>query len=332
MTASSFDYSIVIPVYQNEGCLVPMMRALADHVIARQIQRRGQIIFVEDGSRDASFTELQQIQRDFSDIAITIIRLTRNFGQAMAQLAGYHHAQGRCVLTISASGQDPPELINDMLRGFFEEDYEVVVCTRPARDDSGYGTLTSRFHDFLMRKLAFENTPPGGFDCYLLGRRALAVLVRNAQSHPSFQTLILWMGFRTKFIPHPRRGQLRGVSAFSFSTKVRSFFDIIFAYSFAPIRAVALLGCGLAVAGFAYAAVIAIGFFFWGHPVRGWSPLMIVILLIGGFQMIMLGIIGEYLWRVFAQVGQRDMYVIDAIEGPANQPAIDFGRSESEER
>lgn len=314
------DYSIVIPVYYNEGCLVPLMESLNKLVFQADSKRAGEVIFVDDGSGDNSFTELQQIQNEFPAI-VTIIKLTRNFGQASALLAGYKFAKGECVITMSADGQEPPEMINDMLRAFFEERYEVVICARAGRDESRYRIITSHLFYYLMRKLTFGNMPKGGFDFWLLSRRASEALLRNADANPFYQGQILWMGFKTKFISYRRRERLAGVSQFTFGRKLNGLLAGVLEYSFAPIRIMSLAGCIFALLGFAYAGAILIDRFVFGSrtPVQGWAPLMIMILVMGGFQMIMLGIMGEYLWRTLAQVRKRDMYLIDAVYGPKSR-------------
>lgn len=212
------DYSIIIPVYYNEGCLKPLMQSLTDVVFQKNPRYRGEIIFVDDGSGDNSLEELRQIQKD-STISTTVIQLTRNFGQASALLAGYRHAKGKCVITMSADGQEPPEVVNEMLRAFFEENYEVVICARSSRDESAYRTMTSRLFYYLMRKVSFSDMPKGGFDFWLLSRRASEALVRNADAHPFLQAQILWMGFRTKVISYRRRKRIAGVSRLSFGKK-----------------------------------------------------------------------------------------------------------------
>lgn len=312
MSIDNVDYSIVIPVYYNEGCLIPLMRSLTAAVFQANPDRVCEIVFVDDGSGDGSFNELRQIQKEFP-VLVTIIKLTRNFGQGSALLAGYTHAKGKCVISMSADGQEPPEMINDMLRAFFNEDYEVVICNRIGRNESFYRKVSSHIYYYLLKKLAFRNMPKGGFDFYLLGRRALDALLRNTDAHPSYPGQILWMGFRTKLIPYCRRERLAGVSRWTFGRKFTSALDGVMGYSFAPIRVMSLVGCIFSLLGFAYAGLILIDTLLLGNPVKGWAPLMIVVLVIGGFQMIMLGIIGEYLWRTLAQVRRRDMYLIDAI-------------------
>jgi dolichol-phosphate mannosyltransferase len=306
------DYSIVIPVYYNEGCLIPLMRALKTTVLDANPGYKGEIIFIDDGSGDGSLAELKQIQREAPEL-VTVIKLTRNFGQGGALMAGYNQTKGRCIVTMSADGQEPPELVNDMLKAFFEEKNEVVICARESRDESRYRIITSHIYFYMMRKLAFRDMPKGGFDFWLFSQRALKALIRNADPHLSFQGQVLWMGFKTKFISYRRRARLAGVSRMTFARKLTGFLDGLIGYSFAPIRIMSVAGCIFSLLGFAYAGLILVGSFLFGNPVKGWAPLMIMVLVMGGFQMIMLGLIGEYLWRTLTQVRRRDMYLIDAI-------------------
>lgn len=308
----NIDYSIVIPVYYNEGCLIPLMRSLQTAVLEANPDYKGEIIFVDDGSGDGSLQELRSIQAEFPT-TVTIIKLTRNFGQASALLAGYGYAKGKCVITMSADGQDPPEMINDMLKAFFEENYEIVICTRLGRDESPYRIIISRLFYYIMRRTTFKDMPKGGFDFWAMGRRAVEALLRNSDNHSAFQERLLWMGYKTKSISYRRRKRLAGVSQFTFAKKCGALLDLILSHSFAPIRIMSLVGCLVSLLGFGYAGLILVDGLFFGNPVKGWAPLMIVILVMGGFQMVMLGVVGEYLWRTLEQVRRRDLYLIDTI-------------------
>jgi dolichol-phosphate mannosyltransferase len=308
------DYSIVIPVYFNEGCLLPVMQAIRQGVIERNPQLSCEIIFIDDGSGDNSLEELLKIQKDNSK-TVKVIKLTRNFGQSSALLAGFAHARGKCVIAMSADGQDPPELISDMLNAYFQEGYEVAVCTRRGRDESKYRIITSRFFYSLIKKLTFPDMPRGGFDFFLLGKRALKVFMRNMDTHPFFQGQILWMGFKTKFIEYKRSQRITGQSRWTFGKKLTYLIDGVLAYSYFPLRLSSFVGIVTALLGFFYAILIFFSRLLFGHPVEGWAPLMIVLLVIGGFLLFMLGIIGEYIWRTLAQTRNRDMYIIDDVYG-----------------
>ena len=309
---STPDYSIVIPVYFNEGALTNTFNELRDQVLLANPQYTAEIVFVDDGSGDDSLGELLRLREQNPDL-IRVVKLTRNFGQVNAMMAGFSQARGRCIVSISADGQDPAELINEMIRIHFEEKVEIVVCTREDRDESYFRKLTSKIFYSLMRKLSFPNMPVGGFDFFLLGRRAIQVLLRNKESHPFIQGQILWTGFETKFLTYRRRKRDIGESRWTFGKKITYLIDGVMGYSFLPIRLMSVAGALIALSGFIYAAVIVVIKLTWGNPIQGWAPLMVLTLTLSGIQLLMLGVIGEYMWRTLAQARARDAYVIEDI-------------------
>ena len=306
------DLSIVVPVYFNEGALATTMSSIKAEVLALQPDLCCEVIFVDDGSGDRSFDELVALQKQDPHI-VKVIKLTRNFGQANALLAGFSYAKGRCVVAMSADGQDPPELINQMLQAHFDEGFHIVAGMRQGRDESYYRIFTSRLFYALMRRLSFPNMPLGGFDFVLLSRRAVDILLRNQEAYPFFQGQLLWMGLRTQFLPYRRRERKVGHSRWTFGKKLTYLLDGTMAYSFLPMRLMSGIGLIAASLGFLYAAIIFLGRLVWGNPVQGWAPLMIVVLVMGGLQMLMLGVVGEYLWRTLAQVRHRDPYIVEAV-------------------
>ncbi len=308
------DFSIVIPVYFNEGLLTRTLANLREQVLDKNPGLRAEALFVDDGSRDGSFAELMALRREHPGL-VKIIKFTRNFGQVSAMRAGFAHASGKCAIAMSADGQDPAGLINDMLRAHFDEKYEVVIATRQGRDESAYRVATSKIFYALMRQLSFADMPEGGFDFVLLGRRAIETMLRNKEAQPFIQGQILWMGFRTKFIEYQRLRREIGASRWTFGRKLTYLLDGVMNYSFLPIRLVSLAGLVIALLGFAYAALVFALKVFYGNPIKGWAPLMIVVLLLGGFQMLTLGVFGEYVWRILAQVQRREPYVIDEKHG-----------------
>ncbi len=306
------DYSVVMPVYCNAGLLVATMESLKSEVIARHPELTCEVIFVDDGSLDRSLDELLGIYNDHPEL-VKIIQLTRNFGQPNARLAGLSYASGRCVISRSADGQDPCSLINDMLHAHFEEGHEVVIATRVAREDSRYRAVTSRMFYGLMRRMVFKEMPPGGFDYVLLGRRALDTILANQDAQPFFQGQILWTGFRPKMIEYRRLKRKIGSSRWTFGRKLTLLIDATLNYSFLPIRAISLCGIACALFGFLFGASVIVRRLMLGTEVQGWATLAVLVSLIGGMQMLMLGIIGEYLWRTMAEARGRAGYVIDKI-------------------
>lgn len=310
--AMRIDCSIVIPVYYNEGLLVNTLRQICERVIAANPNRKFEVVFVDDGSGDGSLRELLEL-REKNPGLVKVVKLSRNFGQVPAIRCGYENAVGACAVAMSADGQDPSELINEMLRAHFEENCEIVIAARQGRDESAYRVWTSAIFYRIMQKLCFPKMPAGGFDFTLMGRRALQVFLAQREAQAFYQGQILWMGFKTKLLEYRRLERKIGQSRWTFGKKLTYLIDGVVSYSFFPIRLVSVLGMITALAGFLYALVVLIVRLTVGTPVQGWAPLMIVLLVLGGLQMITLGIFGEYLWRIFAQVQNRAPYIVDQV-------------------
>lgn len=310
--SGTVDYSVIIPVYFNGDCLPALSDTVISKVIETQLPKKGEFIFVDDGSKDDSLEQLLLLKKKFPN-QIKVVKLCRNFGQVHAIAAGFSISQGSCVLTISADGQEPPEIVNQMLDAHFKEGFEVVICARKERDESWYRIVTSRIFYSLVKKLAFSQLPSGGFDIFLLSKRALEVFQRNTDANPFTQGQVLWMGFPHKSIEYNRLSRIAGRSRWTFAKKLTYLIDGVLAYSYLPIRWMSLVGLTLACIGFIYAFIIVLSFLFWGNAIKGWAPIVILILTIGGFQTLMLGIIGEYVWRTLAQVRKRDAFIIDRI-------------------
>jgi len=296
-------YSIVIPVYCNQGSLEKTYDKLQEEVIAHNKDKSYEIIFVDDGSYDSSFSELTGL-RSRDPEHVKLIKFTRNFGQVAAIMAGYQLARGECVINISADMQDPPSLINNMLDAYFNENFEIVICMREAREETLFRTITSKIFYKVMKKLSFNNMPIGGFDF---------VLISEQEANAFWQGQILWTGINIKFIPYRRVKREIGTSKWTTSKKMKYLIDGIMAYSYFPLRIMTVTGLVLSILGFIYAIVIFIAKFFGGVPTQGWAPLMIILLVLSGIQMLMLGIVGEYLWRTLDQVRNRPAYIIDKI-------------------
>ncbi len=309
-----YDFSLVIPVYLNEGCLIPLTDSIMQEVIPRNPDRACEIIFIDDGSWDKSLDELLEIRKQYPDI-VKIIKFSRNFGQNSAIIAGLSHASGKCVIVTSADGQDPPELINNMLKAYFEDGFEIAVCTRKSRDGSFFRAIASRIAYSIIRRLTFPNMPVGGFDNVLLGERALEVYLRNLDSNSFFQGLVLWSGYKIKFLEYHRKERISGKSAYTVWKMLFNLIDAILAFSYSPIRVMSFTGITISILGFLYAIDIIWTKIFYGVPVQGWAPIMVVLLVTGGIQILMLGIIGEYIWRILSQVRNRDLFVIDLYFG-----------------
>ena len=304
------DFTVVLPVYFNEDVLETVMEDISREVLEPLGHLASEVIFVDDGSSDGSLNVLLGLQHR-QPSRVKVIALTRNFGQVNAIEAGLRHARGQVVVVMSADGQDPPSLIPKMLEAH-REGHEVVICAREGREESWYRRITSRFFYSLIRRLSFPTMPPGGFDCVSVSRKALRQLLRLHEAHSFFQGRILWMGFEPFLIPYQRQGT-GGCSRWTFAKKLTYLIDGVLSYSYLPLRAISLTGILIALLGFSYALFILIMKLLGDVPIEGWAPIMIVVLSLSGIQMLMIGVLGEYLWRTLAQARGRPPYIIDRI-------------------
>ena len=309
---NTVDYSIIIPVYCNEGSLRELYQTIQAEVVQQNTTKSHELIFIDDGSFDASFSVLLELKQQDPE-HIKIIKFTRNFGQVAAMLAGYQNAKGDCIINISADLQDPPRLIKEMLDAYFTEHYDTVICYRQSRDESFFRIFTSGLFYRTMQKLSFPDMPSGGFDYFLISRRVRDQILISNESNPFIQGKILWTGFTKKWIPYDRESRKSGTSKWTFSKKIKYLIDGVMGYSYLPLRLMSFAGLCISILGFAYAVIILFSKFFGGIPIQGWAPLMITILILSGIQMLMLGVIGEYLWRALDQVRNRPQFIIDEI-------------------
>jgi dolichol-phosphate mannosyltransferase len=301
--------SFVIPVFRNERAVTltyQKLRAMAEKDLPNYAR---EFVFVDDGSDDNSLPELLQLRAQDPDVRI--VSFTRNFGQMAAIQAGLKTATGDLVLHLSADLQDPVELIPQLVREF-EAGNELVIAYRQGREDKLSSRLTSRVFYGIVR-LSFPQIPPGGFDYVLMGRRVVDAFNQLEVRNRFFQGDLLWLGYKTTFIPYTRAKREIGRSQYNFWKRLKNSLDAILDSSYLPIRFISLLGVLTAFLGFAYALNIVYYRFVHGSPFPGWAPIMVVVLVIGGLLMLMMGIIGEYVWRIFDEVRRKPNYVVRDI-------------------
>lgn len=298
--------SIVIAVYRNEGAVSRTHAVLKELFSGSLAAYDCEIMFVDDGSDDNSLAELMQLRE--GDPRVKVISFTRNFGQMAAMLAGFQHATGDAVINLSADLQDPADLIPRMVE-HWQAGSDVVICHRTDRADSLAARLHSRLA-YAMLRLSIPKLPPGGFDFVLMSRRAMdtfnAVDVRNR----FFQGDLLWAGYPTSLIPYVRQKRTIGRSQYTFWKKTKNFIDAFLDASYLPIRFISATGVVTAFAGFLYAITVVVSWALGLTPFTGWAPLIMSVMIIGGLNMLMLGIVGEYVWRIYDEVRKKPNYVI----------------------
>jgi len=303
--------SIVVPVYNNALSLVDLLKQLQN--VARPNNKENyEFVFVDDGSYDDSLSILIEMSK--SECRMRIVKLSRNFGSTSALLAGLAHANGNVVAAIAADLQDPPELIEEMLK-HWREGFKVVVAARKSRDDGFLSSLLSNIFYALFRRFAISTMPTGGFDVFLIDRQICDIIKYNTEKNVYLMGLLLWVGFKRKTIYYHRRKREKayGRSMWSFARKVKYFIDSFVAFSYFPIRSASLLGICLSSLGMVYAAVVLGLRILYSIKVEGWASLMVVLLVVSGTQMLMIGILGEYLWRNLDETRKRASFIVEDI-------------------
>jgi polyisoprenyl-phosphate glycosyltransferase len=300
--------SIVIPVYQNELSLADTYQSLNRVLDALPPDLPAEFVFVNDGSTDNSYAELMKIQAQ-SRRPVTVVDLWRNFGQVAALFAGYRAARGQTVVTISADLQDPPELILEMVKAW-QHGEKLVLAVRADREESWFRKWTSWVFYAAMRKFAIATMPIGGFDYFLMDRQLLDLMLSINERNVFLQGQVLWPGIKPFEITYVRRTRLKGRSQWKLSRKISYFLDGFTAYTAFPLRLATWMGAVFCVLACLISVLLVIQRFVYGTALAGWTSLMIVILMIGGIQMLTIGILGEYLWRNLEQTRVRPMYLV----------------------
>lgn len=298
--------SFVVAVYHNEGALSQTHEKIRSVFSNELAQHEYEIVFVDDGSKDGSLREILSLREQ--DSRVKVITFTRNFGQMAAMLAGFREATGDAVINISADLQDPVELIPQMVEKW-QGGSETVICYRTDRSDTLSAKLFSRLAYGVLR-MSLPQIPPGGFDFVLMDRKVMDAFNAIDVRHRFFQGDLLWTGYRTSFIPYVRLKRTIGKSQYNFGKKLKNFLDAVLDASYLPIRFISMVGVITSMLGVLYSASIVFSWLRGETPFSGWAPIMIAILLVGGLIMVMLGVIGEYVWRINEEVRKRPNYVI----------------------
>lgn len=310
--------TIVVPVYHNATSLPDLLeelRALA----SRNSGEDFELVFVDDGSTDDSFPVLQRLAA--TEPRMRVVKLSRNFGSNAAIVAGLSIAKGDTVGVIAADLQDPPEKFDEML-ALWRGGQKVVVAARNDRDDPLPTTILADLFYRLFRRFALPTMPARGFDFFLIDRRVVDLITGIQENNVYLMGLILWLGFRSAVVTYDRRARKSdyGRSRWTVRKKIKYFIDAFVAFSNVPVRAASILGIVLSVLGILYAALIVALQIFSDIDVEGWSSLMVVLLIVAGAQLLMLGVIGEYLWRTLEETRKRPRFIIDhVLEGSSER-------------
>ena len=302
--------SIVIPCYFNELNIAKTYDVLKKDVLDLRDDIKFEIIFVDDGSKDNTLLELKKVQK--IDNRIRIIKLSKNFGEFRAILAGMSYSTGDCVAVMSADLQDPPYLITEMIQNW-ENGEKVVIAARSARLEGKLKTFLAHTYYWFLRKLVIEDYPKFGFDFFLIDRQVANILIDMKEKNSTIYVQVIWTGFKPKVIEYVRQDRTDGLSMWSYWKRINLFIDTFIVFSYKPIRFISFMGIVMSLFGFISAIYFIIERMIKGVEVQGWTSLVVAVLVLAGVQLIMLGIIGEYIWRNLDETRKRPIFIVDEI-------------------
>ncbi len=323
------DRLTVVVAARNEADALPELHPRIMAVLRRLDGVEGRVLYVDDGSTDATWEVMQHLAR--RDRNVSLLRLSRNFGKELALTAALDQVEVGAVLILDADGQDPPELIPQFVAKW-REGYDDVHGTRIQRQgESWLKRATAASFYRVIGRLSKTPIPADTGDFRLLSPRALAALRQLRERHRFMKGLFGWVGFNQVAIPYRREARLAGRSNFGLWKLWNFALEGITSFSTAPLRVATYFGLMAAMLAFVFALWIIGKAALYGDPVAGWPTMMVVILFLGGIQLIALGLIGEYLGRLYDEAKQRPLYLVDVWqpgEGGVSSLQTDAERGE----
>jgi polyisoprenyl-phosphate glycosyltransferase len=316
--------SVVVPVFNEAAGIKTFHDRLA--AVLNGLDLRSEILYVNDGSSDDTVARLQELRQ--VDRRIGVIDLSRNFGKELAMTAGLDQVAGDAVVVIDADLQDPPELIADFVREW-RTGYDVVYGQRITREgETVLKKATAFFFYRLIQSVSRVRIPVDTGDFRLMSRRAVEALKRLREQHRFMKGLFAWIGYKSKAVRYQRDPRFAGTSSFNYWKLWNFAIEGLTSFTTAPLKFATYMGLIIATGAFAYGVVIIYRTLMHGNPVAGYPSVMVVMLFLGGVQLIGLGIIGEYMGRMFDETKQRPLYLVrdyyppDEVASPAIRAAV----------
>ncbi len=296
---------IVVPVFNEEGNIEELHRQ-----VVRELEPLGVtfgFLYVDDGSRDRTVPILEALRA--KDPRVNFLSFTRNFGHQAALLAGLEHSTGDCVVTMDGDLQHPPQVIPALVR-HWQQGADIVVTTRDFSQSMGLlkRWATQTFYR-MMNRLSGLRVPPGAADFRLLDRRAIETIVAFPERQKFLRGLVSWTGFQTALVEYKVGARHAGEVKYSLAKLIGLAWDGVTSFSATPLRVAFYLGLGIVALSALYGAIAVVAYF-GGHTPPGWTSVLVSVLAMGGLQMIFIGLIGEYLARVFDEVKGRPLYLL----------------------
>lgn len=292
--------SIVIPVYYNADTLELLYQDMREKILGKLGDY--EIVFVDDGSGDDSWQVMNSLRSRYPHIRL--VRLSRNFGEHAALLAGLSVCTGDCAVTKQADLQEDSGIILEMYESW-KRGNKVVLAVRKERKENPVKVFFANLYYALIRRIVNKNMPVGGCDCYLIDRKVIEVLQRLDEKNSSLTLQVLWAGFKTDMIYFVRQDREIGKSRWTLAKKVKLVMDSVMSFSYFPLRFMSGLGIFFNILAVILLVIVLIEKFTKNTPILGWTSLMCVVLCASGIIMLMLGILGEYIWRALDAARSR---------------------------
>ncbi|HEY0827972.1 MAG TPA: glycosyltransferase family 2 protein [Bacilli bacterium] len=298
--------SIVVPVYNESLNILPFHNRMT--VLLEQLGYSYEMIFINDGSKDDTLVQLKQLLK--RDSRVKVIDFSRNFGKEIAMTAGLQLSTGDAVIPIDVDLQDPPELIPQMVEKW-REGYDVVYATRVKRDgETWVKKLTAILFYKFIKKITNINIPKNTGDFRLMSRQVVDALNDMPEQHRFMKGLFSWVGFRQTSVSYYREPRHRGTSKYNYWKLWNFALEGITSFSFLPLQLASYMGFGVALFAIIYAIYMVATTLLQGNPVPGYPSLMVAILFLGGVQLMTLGVVGEYVGRIYNETKRRPLYII----------------------
>jgi len=326
LPALGVDISYVIPIYNEEESLAQLVTALQDMLTQAGPKYSVEVLLVDDGSRDKSWELIEQAAH--ADARMCGIRLSRNFGHQVALTCGYHFARGRAVICLDADLQDPPEVSLRMIKAW-EEGADIVFAVRAERrGETSFKLATASLFYWLIEQIGNVKVPRNSGDFRLLSRRALNALNELPERHRYIRGLVGWVGFKTATITYERHARVAGVTKYPLAKMVKFATDAVVSMSVTPLRMAYLLAIGLSAPFLLY---MLYSFVLWAIGSKqiehGWPSTIFAIIVFGAANLFFIGILGEYVGRIYEEAKNRPLYVVQETTRAALTAPIGGSRS-----
>jgi len=305
--------SYIFPIYNETDNIALLYETINKLLLTRKKEYDFEIIFVNDGSKDDSLKKLEAIQR--KDKRVSVINFARNFGHQLAVTAGLDYSTGDAVIIMDSDMQDPPSVSLELIDKW-EEGYDVVYAQRRTRQDSAFKKVTASGFYWLLRRVAEIDIPPNTGDFRLLSRRVVEAIGQFREHNRFLRGLISYTGFNQVALPFDRHERHAGTTHYPLKKMIKLAGDGIFGFSWTPIKLITRLGyiiSSLSFLGIVY--VIALKLFDPSDAVPGWTFTSAAVLFIGGIQLVTLGVLGNYIGRIYTEAQNRPLYLIESVQG-----------------